>query len=204
MQKKIKITRRVSHNLIAAEWEEKIDNYKTIDLSDYFNDTIIGKIYFSNESIENINTWVNFSLEGHNAVPEIGGILLGNYRRKESKIELKIDLFAPIKEVDDQSSTSLTVGKGFAQAIIKADEKMKDLLVLGWFHTHPGHGPFLSSTDLNQTQIFFPHDYQIAIVLDSLTDKFDTGCFSQKSDGTMNNAKNQKDWIEWKLLLLKG
>ncbi len=201
MQNRIKISKRKTCTKVDNDWEETVSNYKAIALSDYFTDTVVNKIYFSPECLKNIETWVNTSIEEFHIIPEIGGILLGKYRRQEDCIELRIDAFAPIKEVQAQSSTSLVVGKGFAQAILEVDEKTKDLLVLGWFHTHPGHGPFLSSTDLNQTQIFFPHDYQIAIVLDSLTDKFDTGCFSRKSDGRMNNAKNQKDWIRWKQLL---
>lgn len=38
--------------------------------------------------------------------------------------------------------------------------------VLGWYHTHPGMGVFLSQTDLRTQQLYFGSPWQLAIVLD--------------------------------------
>ena len=42
--------------------------------------------------------------------------------------------------------------------------------VIGWFHTHPGHGLFLSNSDLS-VQKHFSQPYQIAMEIDSLTER---------------------------------
>lgn len=38
--------------------------------------------------------------------------------------------------------------------------------VLGWYHTHPGMGVFLSATDLRTQQLYFRSPCQIAVVMD--------------------------------------
>lgn len=37
---------------------------------------------------------------------------------------------------------------------------------VGWFHTHPGLGIFLSGTDHHTQRTCFPHEWQVAVVLD--------------------------------------
>lgn len=41
--------------------------------------------------------------------------------------------------------------------------------LLGWYHSHPGMGVFLSSTDLRTQQLYFPATWQIAVVLDPVS-----------------------------------
>jgi proteasome lid subunit RPN8/RPN11 len=38
--------------------------------------------------------------------------------------------------------------------------------VIGWYHTHPGMGAFLSPTDLRTQQLYFQSRWQIAVVID--------------------------------------
>ncbi|AFZ15617.1 Mov34/MPN/PAD-1 family protein (plasmid) [Crinalium epipsammum PCC 9333] len=40
--------------------------------------------------------------------------------------------------------------------------------VVGWYHSHPGHGIFLSGTDLNTQRLCFKQIWQIAVVYDPL------------------------------------
>jgi len=55
-------------------------------------------------------------------------------------------------------------------------QRMKDhknnpfLRILGWFHSHPDFGCFLSTTDLKTQQYFFPESYQVALVVDPIRD----------------------------------
>lgn len=41
--------------------------------------------------------------------------------------------------------------------------------VLGWYHTHPGMGAFLSATDLRTQQLYFRSPCHIAVVIDPVT-----------------------------------
>ena len=40
--------------------------------------------------------------------------------------------------------------------------------IVGWYHSHPGHGIFLSGTDLNTQRLCFKQIWQIAVVYDPL------------------------------------
>ena len=41
--------------------------------------------------------------------------------------------------------------------------------LLGWYHSHPGVGVFLSGTDLRTQQLYFSAPWQIAVVLDPVS-----------------------------------
>ena len=56
------------------------------------------------------------------------------------------------------------------------DAKYPDEQVVGWYHTHPGFGVFLSEMDMFIQQNFFNQPYQIAIVFE--TKKDEEGCFA--------------------------
>jgi len=42
------------------------------------------------------------------------------------------------------------------------------VVIVGWCHSHPGYGCFLSSTDVRTQKVFFPEDFHIAVVCDPL------------------------------------
>ncbi|HAW58845.1 MAG TPA: hypothetical protein DCX03_07515 [Bacteroidales bacterium] len=50
-----------------------------------------------------------------------------------------------------------------------------ELIIIGWYHTHPGLGIFLSSTDVKNCMNYYNKSYQIAIVIDPI--KNDVGVF---------------------------
>ncbi len=56
---------------------------------------------------------------------------------------------------------------------LKKNEKNKNLRVVGWWHSHPDLGCFLSPTDLRTQQHFFPESYQVALVIDPIRDTYD-------------------------------
>lgn len=46
-----------------------------------------------------------------------------------------------------------------------------DFIIVGWYHTHPGMGIFLSGTDVNTMSLYYHKPYQIAIVIDPINKK---------------------------------
>ena len=44
-------------------------------------------------------------------------------------------------------------------------------VIVGWAHSHPGYGCFLSSTDVRTQQDFFHEDFHVALVCDPLKDE---------------------------------
>jgi len=82
------------------------------------------------------------------------------------------------------------------------NDKYKELALIGWFHTHPGHGVFLSKPDLNICNNIFPEPYQFAMVMDTIktasNEKYHVGLFTKKINGEMNNIKEKKTgFVQW-------
>jgi proteasome lid subunit RPN8/RPN11 len=97
---------------------------------------------------------------------EICGVLVGDVYRDE------IGAFALIEHViEGQSSTSsagqVTFTADTWQHIqVLMDKQYPDLRIVGWYHTHPGHGIFLSDMDIFLHESFFGLPWQCALVYD--------------------------------------
>lgn len=100
---------------------------------------------------------------------EVFGLLLGRAVRTPTlrTRTLVLDFLA----AERFSSSSLTYVEVSAQELIRLDRAhetspdKKDLMKVGWFHTHPGHGIFMSSTDKTNHSMY-SHPWQVALVLD--------------------------------------
>jgi len=58
-------------------------------------------------------------------------------------------------------------------------------IILGWYHTHPGMGVFLSATDLRTQRLHFSAPWQIAIVIDPVSGQ--SGVFSGAEGNRVSN-----------------
>lgn len=56
---------------------------------------------------------------------------------------------------------------------LKKLRKNEDLRIIGWWHSHPDFGCFLSSTDLITQKYFFHRSYQVALVVDPVRNDFE-------------------------------
>ena len=135
------------------------------------------------------------------AIPEVGGFLMGNHCFVDDvHIDVIIDEFVPfVPEYHDVFKIEIGT-QTLVQELGDAQDKHPTMDVIGWFHTHPGHGLFLSNSDLS-VQKHFSQPYQIAMEIDSLTERLDTAFFSRKSSGRMNNVEHRKkgtQWFTWK------
>jgi proteasome lid subunit RPN8/RPN11 len=61
-----------------------------------------------------------------------------------------------------------------------------DLHVIGWYHTHPGLGVFLSGTDMRTQQLHFSQPWHLAVVLDPIRKKI--GFFIGKDGSRCTHA----------------
>lgn len=51
-----------------------------------------------------------------------------------------------------------------------------DLQLLGWYHSHPGHGIFLSATDLYTQALWFRQPWHVALVFDPISHSLGAFC----------------------------
>lgn len=64
---------------------------------------------------------------------------------------------------------------------LKEKEQNEKLLRLGWWHSHPNFGLFLSSTDLTTQREIFPEAFHVALVVDPIQDIFTFFTLDKKS-----------------------
>ncbi len=97
---------------------------------------------------------------------EIGGVLVGKIHKDKSGPFLKVDATIDALYAEEKG-TELTFTQDTWDYIHKElESKHKDKKIVGWYHTHPGFGIFLSDRDLFIHQSFFNLPYQIALVYD--------------------------------------
>ena len=181
----------------------------TFDLKTFWEHTQVTRVYMPTAPVEAINAFVQEKniqtfTEHESQVPEIAGFLLGRYHQQATNdpYEVVIDEFVPITP-GEQSVYKVEFGTNAWMELDKVQEKFPDLAVIGWFHTHPGHGLFLSQPDLNIHKGFFRKPWQLAMEIDSLKEGLDMAFFTWKDDKNMNNSSNRlsQQWFSWREIM---
>ncbi len=110
---------------------------------------------------------------------EIFGYLTGNILKWKEKtyIIIKDHLFIMGAVHSHQYSTAQiegTAGK-YEKKFQKLKQKKNDenLRIVGWWHSHPSFGVFLSTTDVATQEFFFPESFQVALVVDPVNNEYD-------------------------------
>jgi len=102
---------------------------------------------------------------------EVCGVLIGNTDHERMTVEACI---AGINAA--QGGAHVTFTQDTWEHIYKIkDKEYPDHKIVGWYHSHPGFGVFLSEHDLFIQQNFFSNPQQVAWVYDPHTDQ--EGCF---------------------------
>src|SRR5215467_1494472 len=102
---------------------------------------------------------------------EVCGVLIGDDRNGSITVQ------ACIKGVNaDEAGAHVTFTQDTWEHIYKIkDKEYPDDKIVGWYHTHPGFGVFLSDHDTFIHKNFFSSPQQVAWVYDPHTDE--EGCF---------------------------
>lgn len=104
-----------------------------------------------------------------NIAKELGGVLIGEYN-KENKTEfIKISDFLPAKHTqNDGTYIKFTPETWSAIDVEMKAKRFWNKRIVGWHHTHPGWGVFLSEDDMFIQRNFFDLSWQIALVVDPI------------------------------------
>jgi len=126
---------------------------------------------------------------------EVGGMLFG----KITSTTTQINGFVPALKASKQLVT-LTFTHDVWDAILKeGEEKFPGQQIVGWYHTHPSFGIFLSDYDKFIQTEFFKQKGQVALVVDPVAGKlgwFETAGSEVKliaADETATGPKQKKD-----------
>jgi proteasome lid subunit RPN8/RPN11 len=106
---------------------------------------------------------------GHGSVEtnrEVGGILVGRFVQTSRGALTRIDDII----IADSAEASLThvtfTHDSWSRIHQQLDQRGDGGRIVGWYHTHPGFGPFLSGHDLFIQRNFFSDPRLLALVLD--------------------------------------
>jgi proteasome lid subunit RPN8/RPN11 len=107
---------------------------------------------------------------------EVCGVLIGSTEHERMMVE------ACIQGINaTQGGAHVTFTQDTWEHIYKIkDKEYPDRKIVGWYHSHPGFGVFLSEHDLFIQQNFFSNPQQVAWVYDPHTDE--EGCFGWIGD----------------------
>ena len=111
---------------------------------------------------------------------EVGGILVGDVVRDKNGPYVRVDDIIEALHAEE-SGTELTITHATWNHIHEQmDSTHKGKRILGWYHTHPNFGIFLSERDKFIQQSFFNLAFQIALVYDPVRKVH--GVFSWRDD----------------------
>ncbi len=98
---------------------------------------------------------------------EVGGALVGHWCLGVDREQfIVIEQALPARHTRQGSSFVTFTPDTLVDFHRQIEEDHGDALIVGWYHTHPGMGLFLSSYDLWLHRHFFPEPWQVALVVE--------------------------------------
>jgi LysM repeat protein/proteasome lid subunit RPN8/RPN11 len=101
---------------------------------------------------------------------ERGTIILGDYHEELGKMHVIISNYIEARYTDASASTLTFTHETWDYVYKEQNEKYPDKKIVGWQHTHPSYGIFLSNYDLFIQENFFNLPFQVAYVIDPIQD----------------------------------
>lgn len=109
---------------------------------------------------------------------EVGGFLLGVVSEDQPRY-VDVRHFLPAVDARSRNASLTFTHETWAAMNRQVAEKFPDEIVVGWHHTHPGFGIFLSGYDLFIHRNYFDAPWHIAMVVDPQRHEF--GFFQWRS-----------------------
>lgn len=97
---------------------------------------------------------------------EIGGVLVGELLRDDAGPYLRIDATIDALHAEEKGAELTFTHATWEHIHKEMDSRHRDKRVVGWYHTHPGFGVFLSDRDQFIHRSFFNLPFQVAFVYD--------------------------------------
>lgn len=107
---------------------------------------------------------------------ELCGVLVGQVCRDGQGVFLKVTAIIEGEGANNYGSQVTFTHQTWNHIHQVKDQRYPAQRIVGWYHTHPGFGVFLSGMDSFIQENFFNQPYQVAIVLE--TKKNLEGCFA--------------------------
>lgn len=102
---------------------------------------------------------------------EVGGIIVGDIFEDGGSVYAVVEGIIPATQATERSASVTFTHETWNQILAVLDQKYPNKKVLGWYHTHPGYGIFLSARDIHIHEGFFTLPYQVAVVIEPIANK---------------------------------
>ena len=141
---------------LSSQEKERIRTKHTKDLM---------SIFVTYQVVEDIKSHLS-----RDTTKETGGVLVGNVYKSPSTDSYYTEILGAIPALHTVGTIShfqftTDCWTGILQ---KQNSDYSGMPILGWYHSHPGFGIFLSGTDLDTQRSYFNKPWQIAIVFDPI------------------------------------
>lgn len=112
--------------------------------------------------------WKAMQIHAHTRLDaEVGGVLLGKLCRDARETPyLLIDGYVPALAAESSASNVTFTAESWTTIHETIDRESPGASIVGWYHTHPSFGIFLSEMDVFIHRHFFDAPHQVAIVID--------------------------------------
>ncbi len=97
---------------------------------------------------------------------ELGSIIIGDYSTEHGKTHVVISDYIEAKYTDASAATLTFTHETWEYVHSEHQKKFADKKIIGWQHTHPNYGIFLSNYDMFIQENFFNLPFQVAYVID--------------------------------------
>lgn len=102
---------------------------------------------------------------------ERGGFLIGD-QHEAGRTYVEVKHFLPAEETQNRAATLKFTFETWSAARRDIEEQFPDDRIVGWHHTHPGFGIFLSPYDRFIHKHYFTQPWQVALVVDPRRGEF--------------------------------
>ncbi len=119
---------------------------------------------------------------GQDVTREVGGFLVGEVLSDDSGPYIVVETTIDALNAEEKGAELTITHATWDHVHKQMDEVHKGKRILGWYHTHPGFGIFLSDRDQFIHQSFFNLPFQVALVYDPKTREH--GAFSWRDNQT--------------------
>lgn len=127
------------------------------------------QIFISEKTLEQIRDYSGTLMDR-----EVGGVMLGGYyvddeesgTEGEGREFIVIDGFVEAKHGESKHASFKFTHDSWSHITRVMEDEYPESIIVGWHHTHPTFGIFLSSHDLFIQENFFNLHWQVALVVD--------------------------------------
>lgn len=148
--------------------EEKIEDTASVQLPMNFltfgeieNDDV--KVYIKQDVYKALE-----KLSASDTSKELGSIIIGDYCQELGKTNVIISNFVEAKYTDASASTLTFTHETWDYIHSEHERLYPEKKIIGWQHTHPNYGIFLSNYDMFIQENFFNLPFQVAYVIDPI------------------------------------